>query len=127
IAALEDETRASLSEFVEEQAQMIDDARAIRVELAAAAPEIDNSNMEKPADPASHEWLRYDLDSFAKFDQLIDADVALAYPPLPDDAADPGPVGRLLQILRGRVDAARYGEDRENFNTPLRDDLDELA
>jgi hypothetical protein len=83
--------------------------------------------MQEPADPASHDWLTYDLDSFAKFDRLVDADVLIGYAPLPDDAADPGPVSRLLQILRGRLHAAQYGEGDRNVDAPVRDDLGDLA
>lgn len=126
LSVLEAETQTSLQGFVDEENEMIAEAKSIRVELAERAPEIDNSDMEQP-DPASHARARYDLDSFAKFDQLADADNTLAYPVIPQNGGDPGQVSRLLGILRGRLRAAEYGEDTGIKAERIRDDLGDLS
>jgi hypothetical protein len=105
---------------------LIDEAKAIRRALAERAPEVDNSDMEEP-DYGSHDRARYDLDSFASFDRLSEADHPLGYPILPRDNDDPGPVSKLLVILRGRFNAAVYGEDAGIKAPQIRDDFDDLG
>jgi hypothetical protein len=125
---IERDTLAALAEFVREQNAFVSEAKEIRQELAARAPEIDNSEMERPH-AASHDRARYDLDSFARFDELEAMDVSIGFPTLPDDAvrADPGTLPDLFVILRGRLHAAEHGEDA-SFNAPrIRDDLDDLG
>lgn len=126
VEALEVETRERLDAFVSEQNAAVDEATAIRRELAERAPEIDNSDMEEP-DLGSPERMRYDLDSFAGFDRLAASDHAIGYPLLPGRNDDPGPLPRLLGILRGRLRAAEYGEDAEANAEPIRRDLDDLG
>jgi hypothetical protein len=126
LSALEAETRTALERFVTEQNGLIEDAKAIRTELAERAPEIDNSAMAEP-DHRSHEWTRYELDSFANFDTLANADREIGYPILPRDDIDPGPISRLLGIIRGRLSAAQYGEDGNINAPPIRNDLGDLA
>jgi hypothetical protein len=61
------------------------------------------------------------------FDELVEADIGIAYPTLPNDKVDPGPLGTLLIILRGRLNAAQYGEDGVPERDPKRrPDLDDL-
>ena len=122
---LQEETKNALKSYVEEQNAFIDEAKALRCELAERAPEVDNSDWPKP-DEASHEWTHYAYDSFAGFDELAEADMAIAYPTLPQDDIDPGPVGDLLGILRGRLRAAEYGEDAVGDAAKIRDDLADL-
>jgi hypothetical protein len=107
ISALESEMREKLDHFVREQNDLVEEAKALRAELAEHAPEVDNSDMEEP-DHASHDYTRYDLDSFASFDRLVAADTTrgVGYPTLPTDDRDQTAVSKLLQILRGRVLAA---------------------
>src|SRR5262245_25460004 len=64
LAALKEEIQVSLGRFVEEQNAIVQEAKAIRAELAERAPEIDNSDLEKP-DTRSHAYTAWDLDSFA--------------------------------------------------------------
>jgi hypothetical protein len=123
LTALKAETQEALNRFIDEQNALIEDAKAIRTELAARVPEIDNSDLTPPDDVASEEWMSYDLDSFARFDELANNDLAVAYPSLPDDTPDPGPLSRLLGILRGRLHAAEYGEDGSINDPKIRDDL----
>jgi hypothetical protein len=86
--------------------------------------------MERP-DPRSHEYTKWDLDSFARFDDLVERDARLqiGYPTVPGDLdPDPGVVSRLLQILRGRYRAAVYGEVSSGVDSePIRDDLDDIG
>lgn len=128
IGKLEREAREALERFVAEQNELIEEAKAIRGNLAERAPEIDNSGIQQP-DPASHERARYDLDSFAKFDRLAAEDAALriGYPVVPGDHDNPGSVSNLLGILRGRFRAAEYGEDAGIQAEQIRKDLGDLA
>lgn len=127
LSALEDETREALERFVAEQNAMIDEAKAIRLDLAERAPEVDNSDMEGP-DPASHARAKYDLDSFANFDRLAETDAQIGYPTIPRDSDDPANLSTLLIILRGRLRAAEYGEGARGFNAErIRDDLKDLG
>jgi len=83
--------------------------------------------MERP-DPASHARAEYDLDSFANFDRLAEADAQIGYTTIPSDSHDPGNVSTLLIILRGRLRAAEYGDDAPGVNAQrIRDDLDDLG
>lgn len=124
---LEAEVSSALSLYKDEYGNFVEEARLIRQELAARAPEIDNSDMERP-DERSHEWIHYDLDSFARFDELANAELVLGFPTLPDDQLDPGHDGQLLGILRGRLRAAEYGEDASELaEARIRDDLRDLA
>src|SRR5262249_8636841 len=119
------ELRDALDRFVHELNLLTEEATAIRIDLAERAPEIDNTGMERP-DPRTHEYMEWDLDSFARFDDLVERDVdsEIGYPTLPEQRGEPGVVGHLLQILRGRLRAAEYGEDPPGINPPLiRDDL----
>lgn len=125
LAEIESETQAALERFVGDQNAMIDEAKAIRVDLAARAPEVDNSDMDEP-DHASPDRWRYEF-SFARFDRLADAHTAVAFPPLPRGDKDPGPVSDLLSILRHRLKAAEYGEDAGINAQRVRDDLDDLG
>src|SRR5262249_32898412 len=127
VTALEVETQETLQRFVDEQNELIDQAKAIRLELAERAPEIDNSDMERPENPLSDGFMRYELDSFANFDQVADADIRLAYPSIPGEHDDPSPVSKLLGILRGRHRAAEYGEDEGASAEQRRDDLGDIA
>lgn len=126
IRRIEHETRDALRHYVNEQSEFVAEAKRIRRSLAERAPEIDNSDMQRP-DPASHERIRYDLDSFARFDELADADMQIGYPVLPRDEDDPGPVRDLIVILRGRLRAAEYGEDGSPNDPQIRDDLGDLG
>jgi hypothetical protein len=129
LARLEREVTEALSRFVKEENAFIDEAKQIRRDLAERAPEIDNSGMTKPSDPASdpEAWTRYELDSFAHFDELARRDLALGYPLLPHNSQDSGPFPRLMGILRGRLHAAEYGEDGP-INVPkIRNDLDDIG
>jgi len=127
LTALEDETRQALERFAGEQDEMIEEAKVIRLELAERAPEVDNSDMERPH-PASHDRAKYDLESFANFDRLADADVHVGCATIPSDSDDPGNLSTLLIILRGRMRAAEYGEDAPGFNAErIRDDLGDLG
>jgi hypothetical protein len=125
-ASLEAEVQDAIASFADEQDAMIEEAKAIRVDLAERAPEIDNSNMERPENPLSDDWMTYDLDSFVRFDELANNDVEIRYSPLPNGEGDPGPVSRLLGILRGRLSAAEHGEDTPTA-PKIRDDLDDLG
>lgn len=127
IARLEQETQQRLAGFVAAQNRFIEEAAHLRGQVARRAPEVDNSGLERPG-PESQHRFRYDLDSFAHFDELVRVDSGIGYPALPRDGIDPGPVGTLLVILRGRLNAAQYGED----GNPTRDenrrpDLDDLV
>jgi hypothetical protein len=129
LETLQGEMREALERFVHEQNECVEEARAIRRELAERAPEIDNSDMEQP-DPRTHAYTSWDLDSFARFDDLVERDARLqiGYPTLPDDEGDPGIISRLLQILRGRLRAAEYGEEASGLDPPLlRSDLGDLG
>jgi hypothetical protein len=126
LKALEAETQAALQIFVNEQIGYIEEAVAIRRELAERAPEIDNSALEEP-DQGSPARSRYDLDSFAGFDRLVDEDIQIGYPTVPKDDGDPGPVSRLLIILRGRLSAAQFGEDGPIDGENRRPELDDLV
>jgi hypothetical protein len=126
IGHIERDMRDSLEHYVNEQTEFVAEATRIRRELAERAPEIDNSKMRRP-DAASHERARYDLDSFARFDELTDSDFEIAYPTLPSDQDDPGPMGDLFVILRGRLRAAEYGEDAPGDGSQIREDLGDLA
>lgn len=123
---IERETRDTLDRFVTQQTGFIAEAKRIRDDLAERAPEIDNSDMERPP-PPSHERLRYDLDSFARFDELVDADEQIGYPTVARDEDAPGPVRDLIIILRGRLRAAQYGEDGDPNGEPIRDDLGDIG
>jgi len=108
-----------------EQIALIEEAKAIRVDLAHRAPEVDNSDMERPANPLSQTWTEYDRDSFARFDELAAAPVEIRYSPLPSASEPDATMSLLLGILRGRLTAAEYGE---NPNGPrIRDDLGDLG
>ena len=126
ISKVEGEMRQTLEAFVVEQDGLIEDARGIRQDLAARAPEIDNSDMAEPPHAASDRW-RYDLDSFANFDRIAEGNHAIGYPIVPKDDDDPGPTSRLIQILRGRFRAAEYGEDAGINDPQVREDLDDLG
>jgi hypothetical protein len=126
LKALEREMHEALQGIVDEQNEMIEEAKEIRVVLAERAPEIDNSDMEPP-DHASHYRAKYELDSLANFDRIADADSQIGYPTVPRDNDDPGPVSTLLIILRGRLRAAVFGEEAEIDAEKVRDDLDDLA
>lgn len=126
IDALEAETRARLEAFVAEQNELIEEASAIRAALAERAPEIDNADLDEPDHASPIRW-RYDLDSFANFDRLADADHPTGYPVIPRDNEDPEPVSKLLAILRGRFRAAVFGEDAGIEAEPTRGDLDDLG
>lgn len=129
LETLQAEMRNALGRFVAEQNELVEEAKTIRRDLAERAPEIDNSDMEQP-DPRTHAYSRWDLDSLARFDDLIERDLNLqiGYPTLPDDQSDPGVMPRLLQILRGRLRAGEYGEDASGIDPPLmRSDLGDLA
>jgi hypothetical protein len=126
LKVLEAETQAALQVFVDEQNGYIEEAVAIRRELAERAPEIDNSALVKP-DDASPARARYDLDSFAAFDQLVDRDIEIGYPTVPKDDGDPGQVSMLLVIVRGRLRAAQFGEDGPIEGENRRPDLDDLV
>jgi hypothetical protein len=124
LRSIERETRTALDQFVGEQNALIEEAKKIRNELAERAPEIDNSDMQRP-DIGSHERIRYD--SFASFDRQADADAHIGYPVMPSDHDDPGPVGALVPILRGRLRAAQYGEDAGPSVDLIRDDLGDIG
>jgi hypothetical protein len=124
--AVEHETRDALKRYVDELTGFVAEASSVREKLAARAPEIDNSGMERPA-AAAHARMRYDLDSFARFDELVKADMQIGYPILPTDDEDPGPVRELLIILRGRLRAAEYGEDSGGDAEPIREDLGDIG
>lgn len=126
IRELEREVEEASKRTRDEQVGLIEDAKAIRVELARRAPEIDNSNMERPENPLSQTWMEYDLDSFARFDDLADAGVEIRYSPLPDRSDPDSTLSRLLGILRGRLSAAEHGENTPN-EPRIRDDLDDLG
>jgi hypothetical protein len=127
IAELEEETREATERTLAEQNALVDEARAIRVDLARRAPEIDNSDMTPPDEVRSDAWMTYDLDSFARFDELANAELRIAYPSMPDNSGNPGPVSDLLVILRGRLFAAECGEDG-SINAPkIRNDLDDVG
>jgi hypothetical protein len=126
ISTIEAEARETLKGFVAEQDEMIDEAKVIRVELAARAPEIDNSDVEEP-DARSHARTHYERNSFANFDRLVDADYQIGFPSIPRDSDDPGPMSGLLIILRGRLRAAEYGEHAGGDADRIRDDLDDLG
>lgn len=125
IHGLEKEVTEAAERTRNEQVELIGDAKAIREELARRAPEIDNSNMERPENPLAPTWIEYDRDSFLRFDEIAAEPVEIRYSPLPG-AGDPEfPLSRLLGILRGRLSAAEHGE---NPNDPrIRDDLDDLG
>src|SRR5712691_10047446 len=82
LEAMQRETEQKLQGFVAEQNDFIEQAKEIRDELAARAPQVDNSDMEEP-DYASRLWARYELDSFARFDGLADGEHRIAYPTQP--------------------------------------------
>jgi len=126
LSALEVETCQALERFVAEQGELIEEAKAIRIDLARLAPEIDNSDIAEP-DHRSHAWTSYDLDSFASFDKVASADLQIGYPVLPRDDEDPGPVSKLLQILRGRLRTAEYGKEASTSPEQIRDDLEEIG
>jgi hypothetical protein len=125
---LERETRDAAKHYADEQNGLIEDAKRIRGDLAARAPEIDNTDMARP-DEATHAYGHWRYDSFAGFDDLVERDARLqiGYPAVPGDHDDPGVLGDMLQILRGRQRAALYGEDA-SINAPqIRDDLGDLG
>lgn len=126
LRALERETEVALTDFIDQETVFIEEAKRIREELAARAPEIDDSDMERP-NHLSEMRVRYDFDSFANLDRLAVADLDIGYPVLPRDGDDPGPVSRLLIILRGRLRAAEYGEDAPGNASKLRDDLEDVG
>jgi hypothetical protein len=128
LATLQAEVQVALHRFVTEQNDFIEEAKAIRRDLAKEAPEIDNSDMKQP-DRRSHAYSTWDFDSFARFDDLVERDKTLqiGYPLMPDDTVAPGIVSRLLQILSGRLRAAEYGEDASSFDPPIRRDLGDLG
>jgi hypothetical protein len=107
IRDLEKDVADAASRYAEIQNSFVEEAKAIRAELATRAPEIDNSDMKAP-DPGSHAWALYDMESLARFDELAagDADVRIGFPPLPRHDDDPGTIGQLLIILRGRLRCA---------------------
>jgi hypothetical protein len=128
LSALKSEMIASLQRFADEQTAFIEEATEVRAELAARAPEVDNSAMEQP-DRASHGYTTWDLDSFARFDGLVERDKTLeiGYPLMPEDDYAPGVVSHLLLILRGRLQAAEYGEDVLRLDRKLREDLGDVG
>ena len=128
LAQLKTELTGNLKQFVDEQNDFIAEAKRIRDNLAARAPEIDNSGMEQP-DPGSHAYTFWDLDSFARFDDLVERDASLqiGYPIVPGDHDAPGVVSKLLQILRGRHRAAVFGEDASSLAPQIRKDLDDVG
>jgi hypothetical protein len=125
---LRKDLRQATKRYVDEQNEFVAEAKRIRFELAARAPEIDNSNMERP-DYRTHDYMVWELDSFAGFDDLVERDATLqiGYPAVPSDRDDPGIVSRLVQILRGRLRAAEYGEDASSNDPRIRDDLGDLG
>jgi hypothetical protein len=125
VDALEVESTAAANRFVDEENEFIDEAKSIRLALAERAAEIDNSDMVQP-DAASHDYWRWDY-SLAKFDRLADANVRIAFPTLPRDDDDPGPVSDVISILRERFQVAVHGEEAGVDAVPIRDDLDDLA
>jgi hypothetical protein len=126
LEGIESETRAALQRYVDEYNGFIAEAKEIRNELARRAPEIDNSDMERP-DIGSHLRLRYDLDSFASFDEQADADTQIGYSLMPGANDDPGPMRNLIPILRGRLRAAQFGEDADPNADPIREDLGDIG
>lgn len=128
LASLKTDMQAALQRFVDEQTGIVEEAKRIRDDLAERAPEIDNSDMERP-DERTHAYTAWDLDSFARFDDLVerDRDLEIGYPLLPDGASAPGVVPQLLQILRGRLREAEYGEDASINDPKIRHDLGEFG
>lgn len=125
IRGFEQEVEEAAERTKAEQLSLIKEAQAIRLELARRAPEVDNSDMERPDDPMGRGWMEYDLDSFARFDELADLPVEVRYSPLPERGEPDATLNRLIGILRGRLTAAEYGEDP---NGPqIRNDLDDLG
>jgi hypothetical protein len=108
------------------QRDLIQEAVVIRQDLAEAAPEVDNSDMVRPNDQMDRDYTRYDLASFARFDELVNVPVDVRYAPLPNGASEDDPVGTLLIILRGRLLAAQHGEDTPN-GLLIRDDLGDFG
>jgi len=88
---LEREMRDAAQRYVDDQNEFVAEAKRIRHELAERAPEIDNSNMERP-DYRTHAYMSWELDSFAGFDDLVERDARLqiGYPAVPGDRDDPG-------------------------------------
>jgi hypothetical protein len=127
---LKTELDGAVKRYVTEQNALVDEARRLRDDLARRAPEVDNSDMERP-EPSNHAYTKWDLDSFARFDDLVERDARLqiGYPTVPrDHDPDPGVVSRLLQILRGRYRAAVYCEDAPGGDPePIRNDLEDLG
>lgn len=119
---------AATKRYVDGQNELVAEARRIRFDLAERAPEIDNSNMKRP-DDLSHAFMEWELGSFAGFDDAVERDATLqiGFPAVPSDRVDPGVVSRLLQILRGRLRAAEYGEEGSINEPRIRDDLDDLG
>jgi hypothetical protein len=128
ISALKKDVESALRRYADDLTGYVAEVRSIRNDLALRAPEIDNSNMEQP-EVRSHDYTKWDLDSFARFDQLVqrDATLQIGYPTVPSDRDDPGVVTQLLQILRGRLRAAEYGEDASSFADRVRHDLGDLG
>jgi hypothetical protein len=130
LGELKAEMDAALRRFVDEENALIDEAKRIRRELAERAPEIDNSDLERPDDPRDPGWMEYELDSLAGFDEVaarIPTPESIGWPSLAGNDINPGPLSRLLGILRGRLRAAEFGEDAPGNAPLIREDLSDLG
>jgi hypothetical protein len=130
---LERETLAAYDEYVGKEAEIAGEAVAVRAELAQRAANsegFEDAAMEEP-DFASHEYVRFDF-SFAKFDRLADRAPEIRFPTLPTDSVDGGRVAEMLNILRGKLRGAQFGQgdfvesQRENARPDLNDIGDRL-
>jgi hypothetical protein len=133
LARFEQDTGRALNDFVEQERLIIEEAVGVRDRLLAATQDIDgfDDHAMQPPDFASQEYWRYEF-SFAHFDALADRDVSFGYPTLPTEAVERQPVDNMLNILRGKVRTAQYGEgsyvegQRENRRPDLDPIWDEL-
>jgi hypothetical protein len=137
---MQQEAQRALQDFVEQENDIISKAVAIRedfAEKARGAEGVDDAGMKEPERASDDVEDRYAF-SLAKFDKLAAQDLGITFPTTPDDDAEQGPVSEMLNILRGKVRVAQFGEGpylegtRENrrpdlnvFGDQLRDLLEQ--
>ena len=124
----EAEARQAQERFAEREDGLIERAVAVRRRLTELAPAADDSGADEPDDWGGRAHSDWQF-SLAHFDRLAVQNFSIVYPKIPRDGVEQGPLGELVNILRGKLHEQQYGEDphlvgdREN----ARPDLDELV
>lgn len=129
LGAMRTEAAEAHQRFVDAENELEQRVVSVRQALAERVPEVDDSGATEPEDFGSHAYSDY-MFTLAYFDNVTATTHAIPYPKLPSDEPESGPLPTLINILRGKLREAEYG-DRGDLvelrRDRLRNDLDDLT